>query len=171
MVAKKKPGGVGKEHRDLRYRNQYFPGAERLIFDTKRAGFVPLAIIFRKILWFLTPPEVRVLIYLMTRASRYGICYPTLEEIAHDLGMKGRKNLTPHLRNLETKHFIKTHTGGGKKFFLIYDPRVAIELIGQSGKISADKLFEINEVLEDLRQPRISAPSISSTAGKGTSHA
>jgi len=152
MAAKKKADGTAKEPKDLRYRNQYFPGAESVVFDTKRAGFVPLAIILRKILWFLTPPEVRVLVYLMARASKYGICYPTEEEIAHELGMKGRKNLTPHLRSLESKHFVKTHTASGKKFFLIHDPRIAIERLAQSGKLNDEHLFEINDLLEDLGQ-------------------
>jgi hypothetical protein len=159
MVAKKTTGSAAREHRDLRYRNQYFPGAEKFVFDTARKGFVPLPIILRKILWFLTAAEVRVLTYLITRASRYGICYPTEEEIAHDLGMAGRKNLTPHLRALEQKHFIKTHNASGKKFFLIQDPRIAIERLVHAGKVPEDRVFEINELLEDLHQQPITAPA------------
>jgi hypothetical protein len=92
----------------------------------------------------------------MTRASKHGICYPTEEEIAHELGMSGRKNLRPHLRSLESKHFIKTHNASGKKFFLIHDPRIAIERLAQSGKLTDDQLFEINDLLEDLKQIPIS---------------
>jgi predicted transcriptional regulator len=103
----------------------------------------------------LSAAEMRVLIYLMTRASKYGICYPTLEEIAYDLGMNGRKNLTPHLRKLEEKHFIKTHTATGKKFFLIHDPRIALGRLAKAGQINQDQLFEINELLDDLNRERI----------------
>ncbi len=156
MVAQKKTDGTAKVPKDLRYRNQYFPEADTVVFDTGRKGFVPLPIILRKILWYLTAPEVRVLVYLALRASRYFICYPTEEEIASDLGMKGRKNLTPHLRSLEEKHFIKTHTASGKKFFLIHDPRIAIERLAQAGKLDDDQIFEINQVLEDLHQEPIS---------------
>jgi hypothetical protein len=156
MVAKKKVETKAREPKDLRYRNQFFPGAEKVVFDTARKGFVPLPIILRKILWFLSPPEVRVLVYLALRASKYGICYPTEEEIAHDLGMSGRKNLTPHLRSLEAKHFIKTHTASGKKFFLIHDTRVAIERLAQAGKINDGQLFAINDLLEDLGQAPVS---------------
>lgn len=159
MVASKGVSGGDREPKDLRYRRQYFPGAENLVFDTSRRGFVPLPIVLRKILWHLTPPEVRVLVYLASRASKYGICYPSEEEIAHDLGMSGRKNLTPHLRSLEKKHFIKTHTASGKKFFLIIDPRVAIENLVSEGKVNEDHLFEINELLEDLNQEPIAPPS------------
>jgi hypothetical protein len=156
MVAKKNADGSSKEPKDLRYRKQYFPDADRVVFDTDRKGFIPLPIILRKILWFLTPPEVRVLIYLALRASRYGICYPTEEEIAHELGMSGRKNLTPHLRSLQKKHFIQCHTASGKKFFLIHDPRVAIERLYESGALSDERMFEINDLLEDLGQTPIS---------------
>jgi DNA-binding MarR family transcriptional regulator len=167
MVAKKKPDGTAREPKDLRYRNQYFPGADGFVFDTGRKGFVPLPIILRKILWYLTPPELRVLIYLILRASKYGICYPTLEEIAYDLGMKGRKNLTPHLRTLETKHFIKTHTASGKKFFLIHDPRIAIERLAQAGEVSEERFSEINDLLCDLHQEMISKESAKSPVKKG----
>jgi hypothetical protein len=156
MVAKKKSDDAAREPKDLRYRNQHFPEAGKVVFDTGRKGFVPLPIIWRKILWYLSPPELRVLIYLILRASKYGICYPTLEEIAYDLGMAGRKNLTPHLRTLEAKHFIKTHTASGKKFFLIHDPRIAIERLAQDGEVNEERFSEINDLLCDLHQEMIS---------------
>src|SRR5690348_16135575 len=110
-----------KEPRDLRLRNQYFPDAEHLVFDRK-AGFVPMPIIMRKVMRHISPPELRVLVYLQTRCSMYFICFPTLEEIVHDLGLAGRRNLTPHLKELEKKKFISTATGEGKKYFLVHDP-------------------------------------------------
>src|SRR5712692_4552208 len=150
MTKKKTAAASQRGPKDLRYRTQYFKGADSVVFDTVRKGFVPLPIILRKGLRVLTPPELRVLIYLMTRASRYGICYPTVEEIAHDLGMSGRKNLTPHLRSLEEKHFIQTHLASGRKFFLVHDPRIAIERLAQSDKLDDEHVFEINDLLKDL---------------------
>lgn len=146
-----------KEPRDLRLRKQYFPDAEKLVFDTAKKGFVPMPIIMRKLMRFLSPPEVRVLVYLQTRCSRYFICYPPLEEIAHDLGLSGRRNLTPHIKALEKKKFISTVTGGGKKYFLVHGPHVPITHLVESGKINQDALFEINEVLSDLKQDGITA--------------
>jgi hypothetical protein len=70
-----------KEPKDLRLRKQHFPKAEELVFDRKR-GFVPVPIILRKLLRHMSAPELRVLVYLQTRCSKYFICYPTLEEIA-----------------------------------------------------------------------------------------
>ena len=148
-----------KENRDLRVRKQYFPEADDLVFDTRKAGFVPMPILMRKAMRHLKPPALRVLIYLQMRCSRYFICYPTLEEIAHDLDLAGRRNLTPHLKILEKKKFISTATGGGKKYFLIHDPRVAINHMVESGEISKGELFEINELLSDLNQEPITALS------------
>ncbi len=154
MVKEKLGAAADRIPKDLRYRDQYFPDADSIVFETAKKGFVPLPIVLRKGLRVLSAAELRVLIYLMTRASKYGICYPTLEEIAYDLGMNGRKNLTPHLRKLEEKHFIKTHTASGKKFFLILDPRIALERLAKAGLINHDQVFEINELLNDLnRQP------------------
>ena len=155
MVAKKK-ADTAREPKDLRYRNQHFPEGEKLVFNTRRRGFVPLAIVLRKIIWYVTPPELRVLIYLTLRASKFGICYPTEEEIAYDLGLRGRKNLTPHLRSLEKKHFIMSRTAAGKKFFLLVDPRIAIDRLVQAGEVNEDRLSEINELLSDLNQEEIS---------------
>src|SRR5271157_5496662 len=112
-----------KVPKDLRYRRQFLPGAEGEVFDVSEKGFVPLPIILRKLIRHLTAPELRVLIYLQLRASRYGICYPTYDEIVHELGLMGRKNLLPHLKSLEQKRFIATHAAAGKTFFLIHDPR------------------------------------------------
>jgi helix-turn-helix protein len=156
MVKKKLGAESDRSPKDLRYREQCFPGAESVVFETAKKGFVPLPIVLRKGLRVLSAAELRVLVYLMTRASKYGICYPSLEEIAYDLGMNGRKNLTPHLRKLEEKHFIKTHTASGKKFFLIHDPRIALERLAKGGQVNQDQLFEINELLRDLNREPVS---------------
>ncbi len=146
-----------KEPKDLRLRKQHFPNAEALVFDISKKGFVPMPIITRKLLRYISPPELRVLLYLQTRCSKYFICYPTEDEIAHDLGLKSRKNLTPHLRALEKNKFISTVNASGKKLFLIHDPRVAIEHLVQIGKINQDELFDINELRRDLNQDPIKA--------------
>lgn len=141
--------------RDLRYRRQLFPDADNLVFDVGEKGFVPVPIILRKLLRYLTPPEVRVLLYLHLRASRYGICYPTTEEMVHELGLTTKKNLVPHIKNLEDKQFIATRNSGGKTFYLIYDPRVAIKQLIKTGELSETALFEINDLYADLNQESV----------------
>ncbi len=69
----------------------------------------------------------------------------------------GRKNLLPHLKSLEEKRFIATHTAAGKTFFLIYDPRVAIAQLLSTGRLSEQELFEINELYADLNQRPVAA--------------
>jgi len=139
-----------KEPKDVRYIRKLFAVAETRTFQTEDGGFVPFPIILRKLFRRLSTPEVRVFVYLMTRASKYGLCYPTFEEIAHDLGLGGRKNLTPHIKQLETKRFLSTRNAEGKRFYLIHDPIVAIEHLAKGGGLTADELDEMNDVWEML---------------------
>jgi hypothetical protein len=148
-----------KEPKDLRYRKQFFPDAESLVFDTRGKGFVPLPIVLRKLIRHLSAPELRVLIYLQLRASKYGICYPTIDEIVHELGLTSKKNLLPHIETLEEKKFISTATSGAKRFFLVHDPRVPIAHLVATRKIDERELFEIDDLLKDLGQgPIMLAP-------------
>jgi hypothetical protein len=142
------------EPRDQRLRNQYFPDAAAVIFDTKGGGFVPLPILLRKVLRHLTAPELRLLIYLYTRSSRHQICYPTIDEIAGELDLN-RKNLARPLRELERKRLIATARASGKIYFLIHDPRVALDHMVKSGEIKGDELFLVNELCRDIKRPLI----------------
>jgi len=122
------------------------------VFDTGEKGFVPVPIILRKLFRFLSTPETRVLLYLYLRASRYGICYPSIEEIVHELGLASKKNLLPHIAGLEEKKFISIRTNGSRTFYLVHDPRVAINHLLAERRITNEDLFEINDLYADLNQ-------------------
>jgi hypothetical protein len=141
-----------KEHRDQRYRRLFFPHADAVAFDTTRKGFVPLPILLRKLIRHLSAPELRVLVYLYLRSSKYGICYPTQEEIAFELGLLGTKNLSPYIKKLESKCLISTKTSMGRKFYLIHDPRVALQHLATKGDLTAEELEEVNSLCTDLGQ-------------------
>jgi hypothetical protein len=151
---------TAKIPKDLRYRRQLFPGSENAVFDVSEKGFVPVPIILRKLMRHLSAPELRVLLYLYLRSSRFGICYPALDEIVHELGLMSKKNLMPHLKSLEEKRFISIASGGGRSFFLVHDPRIAAAHLLASGKISEQHLFEINELYADLNQRPISREAL-----------
>lgn len=144
-----------KEPKDLRYRRMYFPNAERVVFDTARKGFVPLPIILRKLIRHLSAPELRVLVYLFLRASKYGICYPTQEEMAFELGLQSTKNLSPYLRKLEAKRLISIRTALGRKFYLVHDPRVALQHLVKTGQLTLEERDEIDQLCIDLGQPTL----------------
>jgi hypothetical protein len=156
-----------RQPKDLRYRNQHFPNADSLVFSTSSKGFVPVPIILRKLLRHLSAPEIRALLYLYLRASRHSICYPTQEEMAYEVGLDGTKNLIPALKKLEQKHFISTRTSLGKKYYLIHDPRVAVEHLVATGVIAQDELDDINQLREDLGQQSIPSPATDSSARAG----
>ena len=138
--------------RDLRYREQLFPGADHLVFKISEKGFVPVPIALRKILRFLTSPEVRLLLYLYLRCSRFGICYPSTDEIVHELGLTSKKNLLPHLSSLEEKRFISIRTSASKTFYLVHDPRIAVKHLVSTGAIRDEDLLDINDLYADLNQ-------------------
>jgi hypothetical protein len=147
-----------KVPRDLRYRRQHFPDGDNLVFNVGEKGFVPVPIILRKLLRYLTAPEVRVLLYLYLRASRHGLCYPSTDEIVHELGLTTKKNLMPHLKSLQAKRFISVQASGSKTFYLIHDPRIAIRQLLESGELKESDLFEINDLYADLNQAPVEAP-------------
>lgn len=156
MVTKSDEQSVPKD-RDLRLRQQFFPDCEARIFDTTTKGYGPLPIMLRKVLRHLSGPELRVLMYLYTRSSKYRICYPTLDEVAEEVGVH-RKNLGKPIKGLEKKRLIETHQAGGKKYYLILNPRVAIEHLVQTGEIKDDELFMINELARELNQKPFHPP-------------
>lgn len=147
-----------RKPRDLRYREQFFPNADRLVFDVGDKGFVPVPIILRKLFRILSSPEIRILLYLYLRASRYGICYPSHEEIVHDLGLAGKKNLLPHIASLEEKRFLSVCANGSRTFYLIHDPRIAILHRIEQGLLKNEDLFEINDLYADLNQSQVIRP-------------
>lgn len=144
--------------RDLRLRNQFFPDAKDVIFDTTGKGYGPLPIMLRKVLRHLSGPEVRALLFLYTRAGKYRLCYPTVDEIAEELGLN-RKNLTKPIKRLEQLRLISTRFAGGRRYYLIHDPRVAIQHLVENGDITGDELFMINELAQELKQPKFVAPA------------
>ena len=141
--------------RDLRLRNQLFPDADGLVFKTAEKGFVPVPIILRKLFRFLSTPEVRILLYLHLRSSRYGLCYPSADEIVHELGLTSKKNLLPHVKTLEDKRFISTRSSANRTFYLLHDPRIAIRHLLVAGVIQEEDLFEINDLYADLKQTQV----------------
>lgn len=147
-----------KEPKDLRYRNQHFPHADALVFQTSSKGFAPVPILLRKALRYLGAPEIRALLYLYLRMSRYSICYPTQEEMAYEIGLDGTKNLVPVLKKLEAKGFISTRVSKGKKYFLVHDPRIALTTLLVNGEVTDEDLADINQLCDDLKQPRIEKP-------------
>jgi DNA-binding MarR family transcriptional regulator len=162
---------TAKERQAARLRRQHFPDAEKLVFDKAKKGFVPLPILMRKVMRYLSAVELRVLVYLQTRCGPEMVCFPTLDEIAHDLALRGTKNLTPHIRGLEAKKFISTATRAGKKYYLVHDPAVAIAHMVEESKIPLPELDDINELLHDLHRDPIEAVAKPQAKAKPTSQA
>ncbi len=144
-----------RQQRDERYRERCFPGAEQEVFDTSKGGFVPLPIITRKLSRYLSDAELRVWLYLQTRASRWFVCYPTYEEIMRETGIRSRGTISKAIRSLEKNGFIKSHNDDGVRRYLVRDPRLAAKQLAELGEITPEKLEDINDLLEQLKQPLV----------------
>jgi hypothetical protein len=144
-----------KDPKELRYRKLYFPHADEVAFSTSRKGFVPLPILLRKLMRHLSTPEFRVLVYLHLRAGRFGVCYPAPQEMVYELGLGSTKNLTPYLRKLEQKCLISSKQVMGRTYYLVHDPKVALQHLAHEGTINGEELDAVNELCMDLGQGSI----------------
>ena len=145
---------AARTHKDLRYRERCFPGAEDEVFHPTR-GFVPLPIVTRRVLKHLKDPQLRVWIYLLTRASRFQLCYPTVDDILQKTGIRSRVTFLRAIRALERAELIKTYNDAGARRYLLRDPRLAAKRLYELGDISEDELQETNDLLENLKLPAI----------------
>lgn len=143
--------------RELRYRLQFFPGAEDRVFKTAGGGFVPLPILLRKMFRYISAADIRVLVYLYLRSGQFGLCYPSLDEMAHEIGIS-RKNLIPRLKRLEEEELIAIRRSGGRNYYLVHDPRIALKRMIDGGRITDEDVLRVNELCEDLGLDQFEAP-------------
>ena len=140
--------------RNLKIRRRVFPNAEAVVFKNVR-GFVSLPILLRKLLRYLKPKQLEVLVYLWLRSDQYGLCYPTVEEIADELGQQNTSRIRKTVRDLEEMSFLSTSVQRGRTYFLVHDPRHAVAKLRKRGKLRNDEFDEIKDLLDMLKLPPI----------------
>ncbi len=143
--------------KNLRIRQRLFPDAESLVFKNAAGGFVSFPIVVRRLLKHLKPKELELLVYLWLRTDRYYLCYPTVDEIASELGLENTSRMKKTIRELETASLLQTRTSQGRMYFLVLDPRHAIKKLYDEDKIEEGELREINELLEKLKHAPIAS--------------
>jgi len=141
--------------KNLRIRQRLFPKAESLVFKNTAGGFVSFPILVRRLLKYLKPKELEMLVYLWLRTDKYYLCYPTVDEIASELGLENTSRVKKTIRELETASLVQTRTSQGRMYFLVLDPRHALKKLHDEGKLEEEELGEINELLEKLKHPPI----------------
>ncbi len=149
---------VGND-RNLRIRQRLFPGAETLVFNNASGGYVSFPILLRKLLRYMKPTELELLAYLWLRSDMHGLCFPTVEEIADELGQQSTSRIRKTVRQLQTSRFISTRVDKGRTYFLVHDPRHAVVQLYKQGTVGDGELEDINELLAKLKLPLISKPS------------
>lgn len=136
-----------RPHRDQRYRDRCFPGAEKEVFSPKDGGFAPLPYVSRELLRHLRGAELKVWIYMLTRGGPQSICYPTYEDIMQGAGVETKGTASKAINRLEKIGLIRVHNDGGTRRYLLRDPRLAVERLFELKEISRDQLEEANDLL------------------------
>ncbi len=144
-----------RPHRDQRYCDKCFPGAEKEVFSPKDAGYAPLPYIARELLRHLKGAELKVWVYRLTRGGPQSICYPTYEEIMRGAGVETKGTVSKAINRLEKIGLLRVHNDGGMRRYLLRDPRLALERLFELNEISRDDLEEANDLLERLELPLI----------------
>ena len=144
-----------RPHRDQRYRDRCFPGADKQVFAPKGGGFAPLPYISRELLRHLKGAELKVWIYMLTRGGPHCICYPTYEEIMRGAGVETKGTVSKAVNRLEKIGLIRVHNDGGTRRYLLRDPRLAVEQLFALKEITRDELEDVNDLLEKIGHPVI----------------
>ena len=160
MTPKKKASG---RTRSERLKERLFPDVP--CFNTKGGGFAPLPMVLRAMLWHFKPTTWMVLTAIYMRASKEGICWFEIRELGFDMDFKSAGKLRLHLRSLEDDYFIVRREEGGREYFAARDPRTAIKLLVEEGRIPQFRLDAINEVLENVKHEPIENATDSSDKG------
>ncbi len=144
-----------RPHRDQRYRQKCFPGAEKEVFSPKAGGYAPLPYISREILRHLKGAELKVWVYLLTRGGPQSICYPTYEDIMRGAGVETKGTVSKAINRLEKIGLIRVFNDSGTRRYLLRDPRLAVERLFELKEITGDELEDANDLLERMGLPLI----------------
>src|SRR5467141_4015365 len=104
-----------RPHRDQRYRDKCFPGAEKEVFSPKGGGYAPLPYISRELLRHMKGAELKVWVYMLTREGPHHICYPTYEDIMREpVSIRRARSVRPSTvwRKLAYSRFTTTTARG-----------------------------------------------------------
>lgn len=134
-------------------RSRLFGDAPR--FRAKGGGYVPLPWLFRRLQRLFRPREWQVFCYVLMRADRWGLCWPTDREIAADLGVNYRK-IGPNLRVLAELGFLRICTERDRRYLCIIDPLTVVRTLAKNGvlteKLPPEQLAELEKDLGFLRE-------------------
>lgn len=144
-----------RPHRDQRYRDKCFPGAEEEVFSPGDGGYAPLPYVSRELLRHLKGAELKVWVYLLTRGGPQSICYPTYEDIMRGAGVETKGTVSKAIHRLEKIGLIRTFNDRGTRRYLLRDPRLAVERLFELNEISRDELEDANDLLDRVGLPLI----------------
>lgn len=142
--------------REQRIRARLFPG-ERT-FDPKVGGYASFPLVLRRALFLFEPRAWQIYSYICMRIGPAGIGWLTYEEMAWDLDFKSIPKLKPYVQQLVNDGWLRHETSRSREYFLARNPVDHLRALHAAGKLPADRVEAIDELLMALKWPLLEEP-------------
>jgi DNA-binding MarR family transcriptional regulator len=130
--AQDSPARKARPNKGERTLVRLFPDEPRYV--PKRGTYSAMPWVLRRAVALFAPREFQLLVYLYLRAGPESLVWMSDRQIAVDLGV-GHRKLSPHLRSLVQRGFIRMRDHDGERFILLLDPELALRKLVARGEI------------------------------------
>jgi DNA-binding MarR family transcriptional regulator len=129
-------------------------------FNQKLGGYSAIPWVFRTLLSTMSPREWMLLSYLYLRSGPEGISWSTDRTIGDDIGL-GPKKLTPHLKELERRGFIRMRRMGRNRYVKLVDPMwLAERLLQPDSDLAPEVRVRLTDDLHQIHRTRRSRAQV-----------
>ena len=141
--------------RDERIRERLFPGAEP--FHPEVGGYTALPFVLRRVQWMFEARTWQIFTYVLMRLGPSGVGWLTFSEMAWDLDFRSIPKLRVYVDRLVRDGWLLHSSSRAREYFFAPDPIDLIRRKAAAGLIADDRADAIDEVLESLGWPPLSA--------------
>lgn len=134
---------------ETRIRERLFPHVP--VYDHRaHGGYSPFLWVFRHLQFLFTPRNWQVYCYFVLRTGPDLVAWPTLRELSWDLDFRSIPKLKAHLKQLLDDGWLVHQTERGRDYYVPQDPLAVLATLRDGGRIPADRLHAIEELLERI---------------------
>jgi hypothetical protein len=116
-------------------------------------------IILRRAQFLFSPRGWQIYTYVAVRTGAAGLAWMTLGEIAHDLDFKSASKLRAYVDDLVSVGWLKHRQSRGKEYFFVPDPHAVLRSLHLAGKLPAERVEDLDELLDLLDRPTLVIPA------------
>lgn len=145
-------------NRDQRIRNRLFPGV--VPFEPTKGGYTALPFLLRRVQWLFDAREWQIYTYILMRLGPSGVGWLTLAEMSWDLDFRSLPKLRAYIDKLVDAGWLLHQTSRARDYFMAPNPISVIEKLASAGKLPADRIEAIDELLESLKWPLLAKGNV-----------